>query len=293
LSTFLIFGATGPVGAFLLPRLPARQAQVQAVSRTPPRADATPQLTWCEGDLYDPALTVPGGADVIVSLGPLDVFSLWFERQPTAGVRRVIALSSMSAESKRASSDPAERELAERLVAAEQRLARTAQARDIAWTVLRPTLVYGDGRDRSLAPIARFARRWHILPIPLGASGLRQPVHAADLAAAVDAVVDCSAAAGKVYPLGGGEQLRLDDLLRRLRAALPGGVLALPVPRAALRIAQRLRAGNALISGAALQRLREPLTADNRAAQRDFGYAPRAFIAGDVLPQKARTPDHQ
>jgi nucleoside-diphosphate-sugar epimerase len=221
---------------------------------------------------------------VIVSLGPLDAFSSWFEREPAAGARRVIALSSMSAQSKRASSDAAERAIAERLVAAEQRVARAAQARGIAWTVLRPTLVYGDGHDRSLAPIARFARRWHILPIPPGASGLRQPVHAADLAAAVDAVVDCSATAGKVYPLGGGEQLRFDDLLRRLRAAVPGVVLPLPVPRFALRIAQRLRVGNTRISGAALRRLNEPLIADNGAAQRDFGYAPRAFIAGDVLP---------
>lgn len=272
------------MGRFLLPRLLARQAQVQAVSRTPPRTDAAPQLTWYEGDLHDPALIAPSGADVIVSLGPLDAFSLWFEREPAAGVRRVIALSSMSAQSKHASSDPAEREIAERLVAAEQRLARVAQARGIAWTVLRPTLVYGDGRDRSLAPIARFARRWHILPIPAGASGLRQPVHAGDVATAIDAVVDCSASAGKVYPLGGGEQLRFDDLLRRLRAALPGVVLPLPVPRLALHIAQRLRAGNTRISGAALQRLRAPLIADNGAAQRDFGYAPRAFIAGDVLP---------
>ena len=284
MSTFLIFGATGAVGRLLLPRLLARDAHVRAVSRAPPRTDAPPQLTWYEGDLHDPALTVPSGAEVIVSLGPLDAFSMWFEREPAAGARRVIGLSSMSAQSKRASSDAAEREIAERLVAAEQRVARVAQARGIAWTVLRPTLVYGDGRDRSLAPIARFARRWHILPIPAGASGLRQPVHAGDLAAAVEAVVDCAATAGKVYPLGGGERLRFDDLLRRLRAALPGVVLPLPVPRLALRIAQRLRAGNAPISSAALQRLGEPLIADNGAAQRDFGYAPRAFIAGDVLP---------
>ena len=73
------------MGRFLLPRLLARHAHVRAVSRTPPSVDATPQLQWCKGDLYDPALSVPSGADVIVSLGPLDVFSLWLERQPAAG----------------------------------------------------------------------------------------------------------------------------------------------------------------------------------------------------------------
>ena len=290
MSTFLIFGASGPVGGFLLPRLLARAVSVQAVSRTPPRASATPLLQWFAADLFDPAIDVPAGADVIVSLGPLDAFSIWFERAQPAAVRRVVALSSMSAESKRASPDPGERDVAARLVAAEQRLARAAQARGIVWSVLRPTLVYGDGRDRSLAPIARFARRWHVLPIPIGADGLRQPLHADDLAAAVAAVVDCPVAAGKVYPLGGGERLRFDDLLRRLRAALPGIVLPLPVPRLVLQIAQRLRAGNALIGGAALRRLGEPLLANNGAAAQDFGYAPRPFIAGDVLPEKTSGP---
>ena len=64
-----------------------------------------------------------------------------------------------------------------------------AAERGIACTVFRPTLIYGAGTDRSLAPIARFARRWRVLPVPLGANGLRQPVHARDLAAACVAVL--------------------------------------------------------------------------------------------------------
>jgi nucleoside-diphosphate-sugar epimerase len=290
LSIFLIFGATGQVGTFLLPQLLVRGASVQAVSRTPPPTGGSERLEWIAGDLFDPAIALPNDAQVVVSLGPLDAFAAWFEREPLAGVRRVLALSSMSAQSKRASPDRTEREVAARLLAAEERLARVANARGIAWTVLRPTLIYGDARDRSLAPIVRFARRWRVLPIPIGADGLRQPVHAADVADAVAAAIDCAAAAGRIYPLGGGERLRFNDLLWRLRAALPGFVLPLPVPRLALYIARRLLAGDAAISDGALRRLREPLIADNSAAARDFGYAPRAFIAGDVLGGESASP---
>jgi nucleoside-diphosphate-sugar epimerase len=289
LSTFLIFGATGPAGVFLLPRLLAGNACVFAVSRQAQPAGGSERLRWIGGDLFNDALALPSDIEVVVSLGPLDAFATWFERNSTARVKRVIALSSMSADSKRASPDPAEREIAARLQAAEARLAEVAAARNIEWTVLRPTLIYGDGRDRSLAPIARFARRWRILPLPIGAQGLRQPVHAADLADAVAAAIDCTAAAGKVYPLGGGERLRFDELLWRLRAALPGFVLPLPVPRWVLHVARSLRSGVAAsaISDAALRRLAEPLIADNSAAARDFGYAPRAFVAEDVLAEKA------
>ena len=289
MSTFIIFGATGATGRFLLPALLARNARVHAVSRRPP-ATRGPQPAWIQGDLFGAIDALPPAADTIVSLGPLDAFAAWFERAAVAGVRRVVALSSMSAETKSASPDAAERALAETLRAAEQRLLHSAAARAAGCTLLRPTLIYGGGADRSLVPIARFALRRRVLPIPFGASGLRQPVHAADLAGAVDAVVDCAAAHGKIYALGGGERLRFDRMLLRLRAAMPTFVLPLPLPQAAIRAALRLRTGPdaGTIGAAAIGRLSVDLIADNGEAARDFGYSPRAFLAADVIDAARR-----
>ena len=287
MSTVIVFGATGAVGGFLLPRLLGADARVHAVSRRPPLLAFDPRLNWIRGDLHAPIAALPARADTIVSLGPLDAFASWFEATAIDGVGRVLALSSMSAESKRASADPAERALAERLRSAEARLAGAADARHVAWTIFRPTLIYGDGRDRSLAPIARFARRWHVLPFPLGAAGLRQPVHADDLAAAVIAALDRPVTFRKRYALGGGECLRFDRMLLRLRDAAGGFVLPLPLPRFAIRLARRF-GGATSIGDAALERLREPLLAETTDAVRDFGYAPRAFAGADVLPPLAR-----
>ena len=286
MSTFLVFGATGAVGGFLLPRLLARGDRVRAVSRRGAPAPA-PAAEWIAGDLHgDVGLGAASAVDVVVSLGPLDAFAAWFERAELVGVTRVVALSSMSADSKRDSADAAERALSERLLAGEARLVQASAARRVGWTIFRPTLIYGNGRDRSLAPIARFVRRWRVLPLPLGADGLRQPVHAADLAAAVVAALDCPASAGRTYPLGGGERLTFNAMLRRLSAEVAGPVLTLPLPLPLLRLWARLRARAATggVTDAALRRLREPLIADNAAAARDFGYAPRAFIGADVLP---------
>lgn len=284
MSTFIIFGATGATGRLLLPRLLERDARVYGVSRAPPASAARPQLTWVRGDLFGVVDTLPAAAEVVVSLGPLDAFAAWFDGVPVAGVRRVIALSSMSAETKSASPDAAERALSESLRNAEQRLLRAAAARGIACTVLRPTLIYGGGDDRSLVPIARFALRWRVLPFPLGASGLRQPVHALDLACAVDAVVDCAVARGKIYALGGSERLRFDHMLLRVRAAIPEFVLPLPVPRTIIRAALQMRGARAgVISAAAAGRLRTDLVADTAEAATDFGFAPCAFKAEDVV----------
>lgn len=282
MSSILVFGASGPVGRFLLPLLAARGDRVVAVSRRPP-ITTSPACTWVQADFYGDCADIPD-AETIVSVGPLDAFATWFERNAPA-CRRVIALSSMSATSKQDSPDPAERELAARLVASEKRLAATAQSRSAALTIFRPTLIYGAGVDRSLAPIARFARRWRIFPIPHGRCGLRQPVHAADLArACVDAVANARTF-GNVYELGGGERLRFDAMLARTRAAMKRTTLPIPLPLSLLQAFTPLapRLGIARVTTGALRRLREDLIADNTRAAADFGYAPRNFMAADVL----------
>ena len=266
----VVFGASGQIGCFLLPRLVAAGSAVQAISRHPPSAQ--PGVTWLRGALPDavPALTV---TDALISLGPLDAFVAWLERTPPAGAARVVAISSMSAASKADSPDPGERALAARLRDAEQRLATRCEALGAPWTVLRPTLIYGAGMDRSLTPLARRALRWRVFPLPAG-SGLRQPVHAEDVARAVQAALNHPQSAGQVIALGGGERLAAAAMFARVRAALPIATLPLPIPRAALRIAARLLPR---LRGP-LARLDQDLIADNTAAARLLGLAPRPFV---------------
>ena len=273
MSTILVFGASGPVGRRLLPRLTAHRAI--PVSRTAHEG-------WIHADLGDPSERWPH-ADAAISLGPLDAFAGWIEWHPDLPLRRVIALSSMSAESKQESSDTHERELSARLRASEDVLKRCASERNIALTIFRPTLIYGDGSDRSVAPIARFLRRWHLAPLPLGATGLRQPVHADDLAIAAATAFDLSATHGKTYEMGGGERLSFIALLHRLRAAAATWSMPVPIPLPALSLLTRFMRNDAP-TRAAIARLKIDLVADIAPAQRDFGYAPRGFVAEDVLP---------
>ncbi|QBB72061.1 hypothetical protein ELE36_17750 [Pseudolysobacter antarcticus] len=273
-----VLGASGQIGRFLLPKLCSAGKSVLALSRHAPSSDDAANPAWLRADLHAemPALDQ---IETLISLGPLDALVAWLQRDRPAALHRIIAFSSMSAESKRESLDPAERELAARLHDSEQQLLALGHAHDIAITIFRPTLIYGAGLDRSLTPLARFASRWHVLPIPLAATGLRQPVHAEDLADACIAVLDCPLSFGKIYPLGGGEQLSFRAVCWRIGAGLPKNVLPLPLPSWLLRAALLLR-GNAkfgAVSVTSITRLRHDLVADNSAAAHDFGYRPRSF----------------
>lgn len=270
-NDILVVGASGAVGRFLLPRLQETGAGLVALSRQA-QTDA-PGLHWLRGGLT--ADLAPPPVESIICIGPLDLFADWLAAAATPALRRVVALSSMSADSKRDSLDAAERALAERLAAAEQRLAQRCAAAGVAWTVIRPTLIYGAGMDRSLSPVVRWARRTRLFPAIAGATGLRQPVHADDVAAACVAAL-AGAAAGRVVPLGGGERLSYAQMLARVRAGLQRVTFPLPLSIGLLRLVTRITGRG----GGMVQRLNHDLVADNTVAQTLLGLRPRDFRPG-------------
>lgn len=278
----LVFGASGQIGERVLERLARQGWEVVAVSR---QARASrPGLAWLQGDLSMPP--PPGPFAAIVSCGPLDHFARWYAGAETEAAR-IVAFGSTSLQVKQASGDAHERDLARRLADAEQQLFAAARARGAAATVLRPTLVYGAGRDLTLSRIAALAQRTGHFALPSGATGRRQPVHVEDLAGAACAVLAAPATHGRSYALGGGEVLAYEDMVGRVLAALPRPARLWRIPR--WLFASALHGAHALgrlqgMNAAALQRMREDLVFDLEPARRDFGYAPRAFAptAGEL-----------
>jgi nucleoside-diphosphate-sugar epimerase len=272
----LVFGGSGQIGQPLLGRLLRDGWRVTALSRQ--AQYERPGLSWLRGDLATlPAL--PSEADVILSCGPLDAFARWYTGS-TIECGRVVAFGSTSVEVKRGSADPHERDVAQRLRAGEEGVFAAAAARKADATLLRPTLVYGAGRDATLTRIAQLAQRWGRFPLPRNATGLRQPVHVDDLAAAAFAAIASRASFGQTYALPGGETLNYREMVSRVLAVLDPvpTLIELPSPlfNVALAMAKLTGRGTGL-GEAAVQRMRSDLIFDAVPAQRDLGYAPREF----------------
>ncbi|MGV8959966.1 MAG: NAD-dependent epimerase/dehydratase family protein [Stenotrophomonas sp.] len=285
----LVFGGSGQIGERLLANLQAAGWQVLAVSR---RVHAPqPGLQWRQGDLSQPWGPEAGHFDAIFSCGPLDHFSRWYA-QSALEAPRVVAFGSTSIEIKQDSADAAERDIAQRLRQAETELFAAAAARGAAATVLRPTLVYGAGRDQSLSAIAALARRTRFFLLPANANGLRQPVHVQDLADAAMAVLEHPVTAGQAYAVGGGEMLGYSEMVSRVLASLSPPARLLHVPAGVFALAVRVAQAAGKLRGinpATVQRMRAPLVFDLEPARRDFGYAPRPFLpqaAMFIAPEK-------
>lgn len=295
-SDWLVFGATGSVGRFLLSRLDRRGESVLAVSRRPPPAwsEGLERTRWIRLDLFGERLDRDLHAPRVLSAGPLDGFADACLHAAWPEGTRIVALSSMSAVTKQASPDAEERAVAGRLVAAENALVSVAGARGWQVTLLRPTLIWGAGVDRSLTALIELGRHWGVLPLPRGARGLRQPVHADDLAQAMIATAGHPGLDRAVLPLPGGEALPFLEMLARSLAVAAPRVRLIRVPELIARPATALLAllpGRASTLAAQLARTREDLLVREGVGWDRLGIVPRGFsptaAAFEALPDDA------
>ncbi len=258
-----LLGASSLVGECLLPQLASAGWQVSVCTRR----------------------GLPGASPEVlphwICVAPLWVLPDYFPLLLAHGAQRVVALSSTSVFTKADSSDAGEQAVAARLEEGERQLQSWAEAHGLAWVILRPTLIYGRGRDKNVSEVARLIRRWGFFPLLGQAEGLRQPVHAEDVAQACVAALLAPAATNCAYALSGGETLTYREMVARIFEALGKSPRPLTVPMGLFRLALkalRLLPRYRHWTPAMAQRMSEDLVFDHGAARRDLGFAPRAFV---------------
>ena len=223
-----------------------------------------------------------------ICVAPIWVLPDYFALIEAAGARRVVVLSSTSRFTKVGSGDTAEQATAAKLIDGETRSQAWAESRGIELVILRPTLIYGHGRDKNIAEIARFVRRFGFFPVFGKALGLRQPIHAEDVAGACVSALQATDAANRAYNISGGETLSYREMVIRVFDALGRRPRLLTVPLWAFRLAVTMLRSLPRYrqwSVAMAERMNRDLVFDHADAVRDLGFKPRGFaLAAEDLP---------
>lgn len=214
-------------------------------------------------------------------LAPIWTLPEHFDWLVTQGVRRMVALSSTSVITKNHSSDSKERILAHRLAEGESRLKDWAKQQGVSWTILRPTLIYGWGRDQNIMQIVHFIRQFGFFPLTGQAAGLRQPVYVEDVASACLAALLSERTVNQVYNIAGGETLTYHSMVEKIFAAMERTPQLLHLPKWLIhaivklaRILPRFRH----VTPDMIDRMNLDMIFDYSAATHDFNYTPGSFI---------------
>lgn len=282
-----LLGASSLVGQCVIPLLVQAGRGVIAYSRSPVHREPEAGVTWRQVDGHGLSQAANTTIRDWLCVAPIWVLPEHFTMLAASGARRVVALSSTSRFTKDDSSDPEEQAIALRLADAESRVQGWAASHGVEWVILRPTLIYGLGRDKNIVEIARFVRRFGFFPLFGKANGLRQPIHAADVAGACLAALQAPCAANRAYNISGGETLPYRDMVGRIFTALGCRPRLLTVPLWAFHLAvsvlrrlPRYRQWSAAMA----ERMNRDLVFDHAEAARDLGFKPGAFVleAGDL-----------
>ncbi len=237
-------------------------------------------VQWCHLSASEIS-SLKGSIENWICLCPVWILSDYFDMLKHFNIRRIIALSSTSCFTKSESIDPSEQKIAQQLIEGEDQLKNWAKTNDIEWVILRPTLIYGFGQDKNIAAVARFIRRFRFFPLLGKAKGLRQPIHADDVATACLQALREPRVANQAYNISGSETLRYDEMVQRVFSALGMKPRYLRVPTLIFRVGVRIskwlpRVRN--VSPGMAERMNSDLIFDHTDACRDFNFQPREFL---------------
>ena len=275
-----VIGGSSFVGERVISRLLAEGVQVTAFSREVRAAETG--IEWRR--LPETSDRSKVGAEDIaywICVAPIWVLPAYFDWLLACGARRIVALSSTSRFTKEDSGDLAEQTVARSLTDGEARLQAWAHDNSVRWTILRPTLIYGLGRDRNVADIAHFIRRFGFFPLLGEGRGLRQPVHVDDVAGACVAALGRTVCEDKAYEISGAEVLAYRDMVARVFHATgrPARFVVVPLWVFSLfvRVA-RLLPRYRKLSVAMAERMNQDMAFSHEEATRDFGFSPVGFL---------------
>jgi uncharacterized protein YbjT (DUF2867 family) len=275
----LLTGATGFTGSRVLALMRERgMVEVRCLVRSAARAAELPASTETAiGDIGDgdSMLAALRGCDALVNTA-----SIGFGHGPAlvraaeaSGVKRALFVSTTAIFTTLNARTKSVRRDAEEAI----------MASSLDWTILRPTMIYGSGRDRNMCRLIRLLARTPLMPVIGSGRNLQQPVYVDDVARAALLSLGSHAAVRQAYNIAGAAPLTFNEVIETIAGLLGKRVFKLRVPVAPVVGTLRLteRAGLRLpVKSEQLLRLNEDKAFDIGAAVRDLGYAPFSFAEG-------------
>ena len=280
-ASVVLTGASSQIGVFAIDRLLSAGFYVQALSRNgkPDSWPDHPQVGWFKPDEWQ---NQRQDSRFLLSAGPMDVALQILENN--IPIETAVVFSSSSVHSKTDSDNRLEKDQVRAMLAVQSKLRRLADERSIKLLILKPTMIYGCGLDTNITQLAGWIRRFGFMPINGHAEGLRQPVHAEDLATLAVAALNSQAELPAELLLAGGETLSYREMVSRIFMAQGKTARFVRLPQwlfvLLVRFVSAIKPG-LKINAEMVKRQKTDLVFDDGPARQLLAYEPRPFTLAE------------
>ncbi|ELY60575.1 NAD-dependent epimerase/dehydratase [Natronococcus amylolyticus DSM 10524] len=233
----LVAGGTGFIGTHLCMELHERGHDVTALSRSPDEADLPPEIDRAMGDAsaYDSIVEEVEGHDAVVNLVSLS--PLYEPPEGTShqevhlggtknlvraceerGVDRFVQMSALGADADGATD----------YIRSKGRAESVVTGSDLEWTIVRPSVVFGDGGE--FVDFTKQLTTPHITGLPGGGKTRFQPIWVGDLVPMLADILEDDTHVGETYEFAGPQVATLADVTELAYAAEGKSVTIVPIP---------------------------------------------------------------
>ena len=153
----------------------------------------------------------------------------------------------------------------------------------LAYTIFRPTMIYGRPGDRNIERLLRLVARAPVFPVIGPGTGLQQPVHVDDLARAVRLALETPDTVGRSYNLAGPTAMTFTAMVRAAMIAVGRERPMVHLPSGAVATAARIWAHTSIwphLKPEQVARIEEDKGFDPQPAVDEFGFVTRDFSLG-------------
>ena len=277
-----VTGATGFTGSVTVPLLLSAGYQVTCLYRASSDRSKLPQpeINWVPGDLNDQTTLSEAmkSHDILVNIASLGFGHAdgIVKAAEDAGIKRAIFISTTAIFTRLNASSKSVRLTAE----------ETIMKSSLAYTILRPTMIYGSPRDRNIWRLIRWVKTIPVIPVMGNGNYLMQPIYVEDVAQAIILSLNSQRTIAKCYNIAGGHALTYNQLIDTVGKRLNRRILKIHLPaKLSVRFLRMIESlGLKLpIKSEQVERLNENKNFAIDQAREDFNFQPRSFSEGIQL----------
>ena len=220
---------------------------------------------------------VEGGYDTLLHIAGIQRSVQIVSAALEAGVKRFILVHTTGVYSKYKAAGEGYRII-------DEKIKKMCEEANASLTILRPTMIYGDLKDKNMSVFIKMVDKFRFFPVINGGRYELQPVWCKDLGKAFyDVLMNPDITSNKDYILSGGKPILMIDMFKEIASQLgvKNTFISVPFPIAyAGAVVLDILTLKKKFIGEKVQRMVEPRAYSYDEAKKDFGYTPHEFKDG-------------